>query len=445
MRSGSRRVIVLVGALAAGGATTAVAQTVTWRPVDYIAAVVGGKPITLSQIDEAINVRRANGVAPPSTPAGMDSTRRTVLATLINLELVVQAAQKDTNIKVQDQVIQLDVDNAMKSIRDQYSSELEFQRQIRTTGFGSAEEYRRWLYDQKRKEALQQQLTNRLRQKGVIKPVQPTEKEAREYYEQTKALQPKRPATVSFRQIVIGPRADSLAVEVARARADSLVHQLRKGADFNTLARRFSEDPGSKEQGGELNWIRLGSGMVKEFEQVAFALRPGQISDPVRSPFGFHIIQVERIEPAEIQVRHILIVPLLTDANRAVAKALADSMAKLVRAGAPWDSLSRIHADRGEETILDQIQRSALPAEYDSVFTDAKPGAIIGPFMVASQTGVPKHCILEFRQALPEGDYTYEELRDQIRNRLSDDGAMKHYIENLRKQTYVDIRYGARY
>jgi len=419
MRSGSRRVIVLVGALAAGGATTAVAQTVTWRPVDYIAAVVGGKPITLSQIDEAINVRRANGVAPPSTPAGMDSTRRTVLATLINLELVVQAAQKDTNIKVQDQVIQLDVDNAMKSIRDQYSSELEFQRQIRTTGFGSAEEYRRWLYDQKRKEALQQQLTNRLRQKG--------------------------PATVSFRQIVIGPRADSLAVEVARARADSLVHQLRKGADFNTLARRFSEDPGSKEQGGELNWIRLGSGMVKEFEQVAFALRPGQISDPVRSPFGFHIIQVERIEPAEIQVRHILIVPLLTDANRAVAKALADSMAKLVRAGAPWDSLSRIHADRGEETILDQIQRSALPAEYDSVFTDAKPGAIIGPFMVASQTGVPKHCILEFRQALPEGDYTYEELRDQIRNRLSDDGAMKHYIENLRKQTYVDIRYGARY
>jgi parvulin-like peptidyl-prolyl isomerase len=387
-----------------------------------------------------MNVRRAGGAAPPSTPAGIDSTRRAILVALINLELQVQAAMRDTTIKVQDQEIQGEVEVAMKQIRDQYASDLEFQRHIRTSGFGTVEEYRRWLYDQRRKENLQSQLTARLRQKGIIKPVAPTEKEARDYYEATRPLQPKRPATVSFRQIVIGPQPDSIAVAAARARADSLVAQLRKGGDFNSLARRFSDDATTRETGGELNWIRLGSGMVQEFEQAAFALRPGQISDPVRTVFGFHIIQVQRTEPAEIQARHILIAPVLTDSNRTRAVTLADSVAKLIRKGSSWDSLSRVYHDRAEEDIAEGVPRTGLPEQYYNVLQDVKPGGVVGPFEVPSRTG-PKQAILEFREARPEGEYTYDELRDNIRSRLSDENAMKRYIESLKKQTYVDIRY----
>lgn len=446
MRSSSRssRIIgmgaTLSAALSVAVSARSAAQEPQWRPVDRIVAVVGGKAIMMSNIDEGVNVRRANGAPPPSTAGGLDSTRRAILASLINLELVVQAASRDTTIKVQDQEIQAEVDLAMKKIRDQFGSDIEFQRNVRLTGFGTAEEYRRWLYDQKRKEALQAQLTGRLRQKGIIKPVMPTEKEAREYYEATRRMQEKRPATVSFRQIVIGPKPDSVAVAAARGRADSLVLQLRTGADFNTLARRFSDDLTTRETGGELNWIRLGSGMVREFEQAAFALRPGQISDPVRTVFGFHIIQVQRTEPAEIQARHILITPVLTDANRARAVALADSVAKLLRAGASWDSLSRVYHDAGEEDIADGLPRTNLPEPYYKVLLEAKPGDILGPFDVASQT-VPKRAIVQFREARPEGEFTYDELRDQIRSRLSDDNAMKRYLETLRKQTYVDIRY----
>lgn len=441
MGSVSRNVVAVIAVALAGGAARVAAQEPVWRPVDRIVAVVGGKPIMLSQVDEGVNVRRANGAPPPATPAALDSTRRAILLSLVNLELVVQAAQHDTMIKLQDQAIQTQVDEAVRQVRDQFGSDLEFQRQIRTSGFGSPDEYRRWLYDQKRKEALQAEFTGRLRQKGIIKSVPPTEKEAREYYEATKPLQPKRPATVSFRQIVLGPRPDSAAVQTARARADSLVLQLRKGADFNTLAKRFSEDAATKEQGGELNWVRLGSGMVREFEQAAFALRPGQISDPVRTPFGFHVIQVQRIEPGEIQVRHILIIPVLTEANMVFAAQIADSVARLIRAGASWDSLSRVYDDASEEKVVEGVPRTALPEEYYKALQDATPGDIVGPFEVKSQTGVAKHAVVQFREARSEGEYTFEELRDQIRSRLSDENAMKRYIETLRKQTYVDIRY----
>ena len=109
--------------------------------------------------------------------------------------------------------------------------------------------------------------------------------------------------------------------------------ELRRGADFATAARRFSQDPGSKEQGGSLNWFRRGV-MVPEFERVAFALKPGVVSDPVESPFGYHIIQVERVQPAEVQARHILLVPDIDSVHVDSARATAESVRAALVAGA---------------------------------------------------------------------------------------------------------------
>lgn len=122
-------------------------------------------------------------------------------------------------------------------------------------------------------------------------------------YFQTHADQYKEGATRRASHILIRVDKDAPTADVdkAKARADVLLAQLRKApGDFAKLAKANSQDPGSAEKGGDLDWF--GSGMmVKSFEDVAFAMKQGDISDVVRSDFGFHIIQVTGVRPERVR------------------------------------------------------------------------------------------------------------------------------------------------
>ena len=86
--------------------------------------------------------------------------------------------------------------------------------------------------------------------------------------------------------------------EEAEGKAQAALARLRKGEDFGALAKELSDDPGSAAQGGDLGWFERGV-MVKEFEDVAFGLPAGQVSEPVRSPFGLHLIEVTEIRESD--------------------------------------------------------------------------------------------------------------------------------------------------
>jgi peptidyl-prolyl cis-trans isomerase SurA len=287
---------------------------------------------------------------------------------------------------------------------------------------------------------LTQQLRERKTERGELRPIPPTEAEIREFWEESKrqGQQPRRPATVSFRQIVVRPRSSDAARAVARSVADSVLQALRAGEDFATAARRFSADPGSKEEGGDLGWFRRGR-MVREFEAAAFSLRPGQISPVVETPFGFHLIQVERIEPAEVKARHILFAPEVSDADRAAARALADSVAAALRAGVPYDSLLRLHHDPLEQSLFDDVSQADLAANVRTALEASAAGEVVGPIEVEGD-GRTRYVVVRFDLRKPEGEYTFEELRDQLRTRVMEDSGLRHYLEELREQTYIDIR-----
>src|SRR2546427_11142189 len=149
---------------------------------------------------------------------------------------------------------------------------------------------------------LRDRLLDELRQKGKLRPIPPSEAQMRTFWEQNRGQQSKRPASVSFRQIVIAPKPDSAAKARARQLAESLVVALRGGADFADVARRFSSDSGSREAGGELGWFRRGR-RGKEFEDGAFRMRPGDISGVVEAEFGYPIIRAELVRPSEGEAR----------------------------------------------------------------------------------------------------------------------------------------------
>ncbi|HMH56248.1 MAG TPA: peptidylprolyl isomerase [Gemmatimonadales bacterium] len=407
--------------------------------VDRVVAVVGNRPVLASQVDEEIFSRQSQGAKVPTTPEGLNGVRHQIVSSIIDEELLVQQAQRDTSIKVTDEEIASGVEEQVRKVRSNFTSEVDYRAELKKAGFQTPEEYRRWLTDQQRRAAFQNRLIEKLRTDGKLKPVAPTEKEMRAYFEEQKATLGSRPATVSFRQIVVSPKPSADAKLKAKAQADSIVLELRRGADFATAARRFSQDPGSKDQGGSLNWFRRGV-MVPEFERVAFALKPGVVSDPVESPFGYHIIQVERIQPGEVQARHILIVPQVDSVHVESARAIADSVRKVLVAGASFDSLQRIYHDRSAERDAESVPVTKLPEAYGKVIGEADSGAVLPVFTMPGAGGRDQFVVLTVTNRRPEGEVRYEDVRDRIRDQLGQTLAIRRYLDRLRKATYVEIR-----
>ena len=421
-------------------AQTSLASSVI--PLDRVVAIVGDVPITQSDVQERLLSKRQEGTVIPSDSTAFHAFLvDVVVKELVEEELLLQKG-KELKIEVPDADVNNTVDKQIKDIRARFGSDAEYRNELQKAGLGTPEEFRRYRADQVRRSETITRTVKKLREDGKVISANVTDAEVEDAYQRNKETLPKREASVSWRQIIISPKPTAAAKAAARAKADSILAELKSGGDFELIAKRESDDVGTKQNGGDLGWNRRGR-MVPEFDRWMFAIAPGQLSPVIETAFGFHIIRVDRVQPGEVKARHILIAPKIDSADVARAKLVADSVMQAWRAGAPFDSLAKAHHDfaSGEETtLLTPFPRAQLPPQYQQAFADKKAREFV-TFEIPGNATVPAKVVVAQLAAVEEGgDFTLAEVKERFRARLAEEGGIKRLMDTLRKQTYVVVR-----
>ncbi len=436
----------LAALLFGGAARVLSAQATSGVVVDKVVAVVGKTPILDSHVDELFYRKQSEGLRVPTDSVALRTLKRQLVDSLVVTELMYQQAEADTNVKVTDQETNDATDQVVRNVRKALPSELDFTAELRHEGWQSVDEWRRYLLQQQRRTLMIERFRQRLQDQGKLKPLPPTEKEMRAFYDGMKGGFDSLPPTISIKQIVVAPKANDAAKAAARTLADSIARELRKGdsAAFASAAKRFSNDSVSGALGGELGWARRGK-YVPEFERAVFSLKPGVISDPVETTFGFHVIQVSRVNAGEVNARHILIMPKVDSAAAATAQTLADSVYATLRRGASFDSLQYRYHNPAEEKSSDDVPLPSLQAnfpQYAVALAKLDSGQIAKPFRIGG--GKPsfsdKWAIVLITRRHAAGPESFESLADRIRAYLGKENATRAYVNALRAKTYIEIK-----
>jgi peptidyl-prolyl cis-trans isomerase C len=246
-------------------------------------AVVNGVKITRTQFDRELNrARQVYGMGRPIQAAQLPEIEKKTLENLVEREVLFQESEKK-GIKIDEAVL----NNELGKLRERFPSEDEFKKNLERmdlTEAGLKSEFARAM-------AVQQ-----LIEEEIVANVEVSDKEIETYYTDHPDLF-EQPEQVRASHILIGIKPDANESETAEARKkiESVLSRLKKGEDFSALAKELSTCP-SNAKGGDLGFFGR-TQMVKPFEDAAFSLKPGEISDIVETRFGFHVIKLVDRKP----------------------------------------------------------------------------------------------------------------------------------------------------
>ncbi len=230
------------------------------------------------------------------------------------------------------------------------------------------------------------------------------------------------PERVKVRHILL--KADASNDAAVKPKAEALLKQIQGGGDFAKLAKDNSQDPGSGAQGGELGYIVKGQ-TVPEFEKAAFSLQPGQTSGLVKTTYGYHILQVESHEPAQLQPFDAVKPQLIMDYQKRQAGKLMQTMADKAVAELRKDPL---HPEKAAQSIGTTVLRAdnvlagdpipgiGVSKEFDTAVAALRKGEITqGPVVLANGKAV----IASVTDVQPAHASSYEEAKTDVRNKAT--------------------------
>ncbi|MDA0336083.1 MAG: peptidylprolyl isomerase [bacterium] len=193
------------------------------------------------------------------------------------------------------------------------------------------------------------------------------------------------PPKLSISQINVKVTPEAGVIEGAQAQIAMIQLQLEGGQDFASVARQFSEDPGTSAEGGNLGCFAPGT-LMPEFERAAFNLKPGEVSEPVLTSFGFHLILLNEKRETEMCASHILVRARTAEADHERARALLEDLRRRAVAGEDFAQLARDYSqDPGtarQGGLWQIIEREAVPPFLAPYVADLGLGSISQPFFL---------------------------------------------------------------
>ncbi len=401
--------------------------------LDKIVAVVGNEFITLSELEFQTNIYAAQRKISPNTPG----LQKQVLDNLINEKLIYTQANLDSITVTEDEVDQR-IDYQIQQFEQQFGSKENVEK-----AYGmSIEKIKRELQDNIRKQLMIQKL-----QQKNFGVVEASRREVEDFFEKFKDSLGVIPEKEEIAHIFRNPKTSSAAKAKAKVFAESILDSIKHGSDFAAMAKKYSEDPGSAAHGGDLGFVKKGV-FYPEFESAAFALQPGQISDVVESPVGFHIIQLIEKRGESIHCRHILIkIKNDEDADLKTIEFLTDIRDSIIKGDGSFSEYAKKYSeDESSKNFggdLGTFYLNQLDKNLMDIVSKLKEGEISFPkridygqdnygyHIVYLKKRVPQH-LADLNQDYPEIKKLADEYkRQQLYN---------NWLSELKKKIYYDIR-----
>lgn len=286
------------------------------KVIDEVIAVVGSHPILYSDVEaQYMQMRSQMQVSDPF------AARCQIFEQMLYQKLLLYQAEIDS-IVVDDEQVNATLDQKLRYYIQQFGSQEKLEDFYDKTILEIKEEFR---------EPIKEQLLSEQVQAKVTENIKITPTEVKRFFEKIPADSiPVIPMRYEIAQIVKEPDVNQEELNASKAKIIALRDRVLKGEKFNTLAILYSEDPGSAAKGGELGLFGRGD-MAPEFEAAAFGLKnKGDVSEVIKTKFGYHVIQLIERRGEYINARHILIIPKVSPLDLVKAKNDLDSIAALI-------------------------------------------------------------------------------------------------------------------
>ena len=419
--------LVAVACLLLAGLGVVHAQMLDKEQLDRIVAVAEDEVILQSELDHAVANVLAQYRSNPQQLPPRNVLEQQVLQRLIMMRLQVQRAQ-GTGIRVAD----ADVDQAMQRVAENNKMDV---RQLR-----ASLEHDGMNYDDFRKSLREQLLVQRLQQRVVQNQSNVSDSEVQILL----ASNSLKSGEVHLQHILISvpDGADAAQIQAVREKADGVKKQIDEGMDFTAAAIRFSNGQDAL-QGGDLGWRRFDE-VPEAFGNLVDGMKPGQVSQVVRGPSGFHIVKLVDTRATgkqvitEFHARHILIKISELVASADAQRTVADIRHRIVDGGEDFGKLAKEHSEDAPSASsggdLGWFPLDQYGTRVAEVVSSLKDNEISQPF----QTDAGWHILqrLGTRQQDRTEDMQREQAREVIRSRKSEE-EFENFLRQMRSEAYV--------